>query len=244
MEKLLTKHLTSTNLPQEAAQHIYQSLLENGFFDSPKSLLLLSGGSCINVAAELLSHIPDTTQLHNVLIGLADERWVEPGSSDSNEQQLRDKGVIAGFEQRGAKFISILGSDNPEDAADKTDTIYKEVISETSSIALLAGVGEDGHTLGILPDNDQNRFFRTFSSGKNVTYYELTDTQTNPFKQRVTVTLSGVSKIPLIYIFAVGDNKTSALKHLTLKDTTVNNIPSLGLYLSEGEPILLTDIKV
>lgn len=244
MEIVNTQELKGPQKAEEAASHIFTQLETDNFF-SKVSLLLLSGGSCVDVAAALVSLIPADIDLGSLTVALADERWVLPQSQDSNEQQLRQQSVIQKLEDRGARFVSMLGVDSdPTRAANQIHHIYKRLFSETEAIALLAGMGPDGHTLGILPDANASRFFERFSGDQVVSYYQLDQTQDNPFKERLTVTFSAVGKMSHIFLYAVGEPKKPALAHFYHKDVPLNSLPVLGLYLTETVPVVLTDISV
>lgn len=244
METLTLHYLSTTDKALEAAQLLYASLAKSQFFSQP-SLLLLSGGSCITVASHLVTLLPSDLDLSQLAVTLADERWVEPGSANSNEQNLRDQGVIQALEQRGATFIPILGRQlSAQESAQAVHTQFQQLLAEKTAVVLLAGMGEDGHTLGILPNSDPSTFFPTFSGEQLVTYYELGEGQDNPHKKRITATFTAVGKVTATYLFAVGENKKSALQHLKNKDETVNNKPVLGLYLSEHPVTVLTDVTL
>ncbi|MDQ5951276.1 MAG: 6-phosphogluconolactonase [Patescibacteria group bacterium] len=245
MEELTIQRLEPNNLALQAAQSLFDNLTTAGVFSARKTLLFLSGGSCIEVATELLNLVPQNTSLQNLTVSLADERWVDAGSEDSNEQQLKQKNVLDQLARRGAAFISYLAvAEEPQVAAKTLSKMYEELFTENENVVLLAGVGQDGHTLGMLPDTNAANFFQNFSQPNLVTYYQLSNTQTNPHVQRITLTLTAVAKMTHIYIFAVGENKRDALNHLLKKDAVVNEVPALGLYLSEAVPQLYTDLEI
>lgn len=241
MEKLAIQLLETDQASHQAAQHILDTFDKEKIL-SKKTLLFLSGGSCIDVVSVLLSIIPKNVSLSNLTVCLADERWLKPGSPDSNEQQLKEKDLLNELQTRGARFISMLAvSSDPEEAARMLSSLIQQEISESEEVILLAGVGADGHTLGILPHQDASLFFQNFSHQQLVKYYETTAEQNNPHKKRITLTFTAVAKMTRIFIYAVGEAKKDALQHFVNKDTTVNQVPALGLYLSEAVPQLYTD---
>lgn len=245
MEQLTIVTVNSQSAPADASKNMFAQLEEKKFFSGTANFLLLSGGSCIEVARQLLSNLPTEATLSHTVVGLADERWVDPGSADSNEQQLREAGVISLIEEKGGRFISMISqSSDPTQAAAELDQEYKTLLNESEHNVLLAGVGEDGHTLGILPEPEATQFFTKFSSEPYVLYYELSPEQQNPFRQRITTTFSAISKLSSTFIFGVGESKRVALTHLNKKDSSLNQVPALGLYLTEHQPLLYTDLEL
>ncbi|PIY79422.1 MAG: hypothetical protein COY81_02555 [Candidatus Pacebacteria bacterium CG_4_10_14_0_8_um_filter_43_12] len=242
MEKLLIKQVSATDTTQEAAVICQQLLEQSGFFKNSKRLLLLSGGSCLDVAKFLLENLATEKLLSGTMISLGDERWVEVNSADSNQHQLEARGLITLIQDNGGEFIPFLGQETkPKEATSRLNHRLHQLIEEQTSIFLLAGMGEDGHTLGILPDPYAQRFSGLFSSTDLVVYYHLADQQVNPFRKRLTLSLSALPFIAQVVIFAVGDKKQSALEHLQKKDQNLNQLPALGLYLSPGELVVITD---
>jgi 6-phosphogluconolactonase len=244
MEHIDILHLKSSQLASEAAKLVYDAV-GVGLRPPSRIVLLLSGGSCIEVASEVLKLIPGELSLQNVTVALADERWVPVGSQDSNEQQLREKGVIQTFESRGARFIPMLGKhDSSIETASMLNEEYKQLFSENDAVLLLAGMGADGHTLGILPNTDASTFMQKFSGKELVTFYELSSNQDNPYKERLTLTFSALPFVTHLFLYATGANKSNALKHFIAKDTALHLAPVLGLYVTEVTPVLLTDITI
>lgn len=245
METVQIIKVGSETAALEAAQQIYKQLENSPLFSSEPCLLLLSGGSCIEVALEFIKLVPKEKSLNNLTVALADERWLDPSSKDSNEQQLRNNGVINLFEIRGAHFESILGTEqDPHLAADILEEKYADLLSNSRYTVLLAGIGSDGHTVGMLPHPIADTFQDLFSTPLHIRYYRLDSSQNNPFNERITVTLSALAKIDSVFVFATGEAKIAAVMHLKQKDQPIHLLPALGLYLSKKELTLLTDVSL
>ncbi|WPN46117.1 MULTISPECIES: 6-phosphogluconolactonase [unclassified Pseudomonas] len=153
--------ISDLKLPQGVSAHAF------------KSAVLLAEGLALNVAKQLSDAIEDqgTATLvvsggrspvaffqhlakqkldwSNVVISLADERWVPVEHADSNA------GLIKRYLLQGpaakAQFLSLYSaSANLEQAADQADRLLSElpVID-----VLVLGMGDDGHTASLFPNS-------------------------------------------------------------------------------------------
>jgi 6-phosphogluconolactonase/glucosamine-6-phosphate isomerase/deaminase len=244
MEEVIITQLDSTNPTQDAAKHIFTVLTAKHFFEC-NSVMLLSGGSAIGVAKELLSLLPADTSLSSVTFALADERWVDLSSKDSNAVQLTEAGVIAEIEKRGGTFIPLLTSDvtSPEELVLKANAIYEELLKQAEQIVMIAGIGADGHTAGMLPHATSEEF-ELFSQAEHVVSYTIPEQSDNPFKQRITTTLATLSFVDTVFLYATGEEKAAVLNTFIKKDQPLHQVPALSLYLSQQPVQLLTTIPL
>lgn len=166
-------------------------------------LLLLSGGSNVDVAVQVLSSLT-TEQTTNLTVGLIDERYGPVGHNDSNWQALED----AGINFKKATTISILqvGLDRSATAEVYEAKLHDSLLHTDIVIGLL-GMGDDGHTAGILP-----RSIATQDTEKLVVDYS-----SDPF-ERITLSFEGLKKLNVAYLFAYGSNKTEQLDLLQYQE--------------------------
>jgi 6-phosphogluconolactonase/glucosamine-6-phosphate isomerase/deaminase len=209
-----------------------------------KVLLLLSGGSAIQMYAVLIQLLErKDTHFGNLTCSLFDERWVPIGSQDSNEQQLQDAGIIQKLLNNGSKWIPYLApqSKSPSERAEELSYHLKKLLSDHQLI-ILAGIGEDGHTAGLLPTKDPKTIKNVFESKKLVEYYELPSDAKNLFRERITATPHLVKFAEQVFIYAPGENKVTAIKRFHEKKESIYDCPSIALHLSKHKPIIFSDM--
>lgn len=159
-------------------------------------LWLVSGGSNIPASVQIMDNIPPELSQH-LGIMLADERYGDPGHSDSNWAQL----LGAGFEGRQAKLIEIL---QPELDFAQTVKRYNQLATKAfkdyDRVIAQLGIGSDGHVSGILPDSPAIQETTAFAIGYQAEFY-----------QRLTLTFAALDEVQAAYAFAFGNTKREAL---------------------------------
>lgn len=207
--------------PKEVVSVITE-LIQSSLIDDKQILFLISGGSNTDLAAEILEQISANT---NLSLGLIDERYGEIGHDNSNWQKL----IEAGVDLSGFTLCPVLTG---EDFAETAET-YNEKISEQmngSEVTIgLFGIGEDGHSAGILPNSS------VINSEKLVDYYE------GPDFKRITLTLNAIKKINYVYVSAFGENKWAAISKI-MKNYPLADIPACVFNEIDGSK-LYTDYR-
>ena len=137
-----TKQDLELRLSQDIAQYLSQAIQEKGI-----ATLLLSGGSTPGGVYRLLS---DTDlDWSKVTVGLVDERYVGPDSEFSNHLLLKNS--LLQNKAKNAFFIPMV--------SDLTDYVKNEQEIEaayrifTEPDVVLLGMGPDGHTASIFPND-------------------------------------------------------------------------------------------
>jgi 6-phosphogluconolactonase len=159
---------------------------------------LLSGGSTIAVAVKTASLLNNEGD-HRLTVGLIDERYGEPGHSDSNWRQLE----LAGFKLEGARKFPMINGREFTDSTEEYDKFIATIAKQDSYKVGLLGIGADGHTAGILPNSP------ALSSSKYVDCYEATD------HRRITLTGNGLRVLDKAIVYAAGAAKKTAIENLT-----------------------------
>lgn len=202
----------TTSKIDEAAEFIFSSIFGQ-LKSNKKVLFFLTGGSAIAVGAkvaELLRNISDKNLIKNLTISLTDERYGPLGHKDSNWRQLTEKG----FKLQGTKLIPILdGSDMVSTTQKFNENLEREFKRADYKIGLF-GIGQDGHTAGILPK----------SSAVNAGAYAF-GYKTEKF-ERITITPKMIEKLDEAIIWAQGENKWPIIKNLLEENISVQKQPA------------------
>lgn len=195
----------------EAPAHYIASIIVPLLADNKCVIWLVSGGSALTVAVrarQLIGKAVTTDQLH---VGLADERYGSPGHADSNYQQLID----AGFLTKNVIMHPVLaGKDTAQTAASYAATLGYLLNKSDAAIGLF-GMGKDGHTAGLLPDNP-------IMQKPNLADYYIA-----PDFERISITPLCIGRLDAAVLYAVGKDKWPALK--TLENSASERLPVCAL---------------
>lgn len=222
--------------------HLHQELQTSPVF------LLLSGGSAISLYLPIFrALIAQQAPLHQLTLSLMDERFVPKRNLDSNEQQIMESGVIGLLLPLGVKWVGML-DDQKTTGAERAKNIseqFDSILSTTPTVIAIAGMGEDGHTAGILPtkDHSPNKELLTESQANVVFYIVNTADSNNPYKQRLTTTSYFFTKIDKVFVYATGEKKQSALETFIAGTEPIHICPAIALRYSKATVEVLTDLE-
>ncbi|ASJ72957.1 6-phosphogluconolactonase [Granulosicoccus antarcticus] len=121
--------------------------LQRTLSQADSASLVVSGGS---TPAPVFSYLADADiDWARVCVTLADERWVPPGHSDSNETLVRD--TLLQNKAAAASFIALYREGVSDEQA--LQQIASDVLGmqQPFSVVML-GMGGDGHTASLFPD--------------------------------------------------------------------------------------------
>jgi 6-phosphogluconolactonase/glucosamine-6-phosphate isomerase/deaminase len=177
-----------------------------------KSVLwLTSGGSNIPASVQIMDNISANLS-RNLSVSLADERYGDPGHSESNWAQL----IQAGFSGKQAALLPVLQAGA---SFEQTISSYTKLIDEAFAnhdvIIAQLGIGQDGHIAGIVPDSPA-----AAEKTKLVAGYQ------DPPLARLTLTFPGLRRITAAYAFAFGKPKQRALVSLQSKASDLSHEPA------------------
>jgi 6-phosphogluconolactonase len=197
----------------------------------------LSGGRIAKTfsvsLAQQLSNSP--TLLRNVHFFWADERCVGPDDEESN-YKLAEDNLFKPLGVSGDQIHRIRGEVEPQAAASQAETELRSVASvgqDSQAILdlVLLGMGEDGHTASLFPEEgtklvDDPRVFRAVVA-------------TKPPPERVTMGYGTLAAAREVLVLVSGSGKEAALK----RSLTIPPETPLGRVLAMRElSLVLTDI--
>lgn len=136
-------------LAEQLAEAVYQALADD-LSHQERALLVVSGGSTPVPFFKALAQKP--LEWARVDITLADERWVDEQSSDSNAKLVRDN-LLQG-PAAAANFVPLTSdAGTPEEGV-------AAVAEATAGLAwpasvVILGMGGDGHTASLFPDSQE-----------------------------------------------------------------------------------------
>ncbi|MGY0553096.1 6-phosphogluconolactonase [Vreelandella sp. 2A-K22] len=136
-------------LAEQLAEAVFQGL-QDDLNHQERVLLVVSGGSTPVPFFKALA--AKSLPWERVDVTLADERWVDEQSSDSNAKLVREH-LLQG-EASAATFIPLTCSAaTPEEGVDEVAK-QTETLAWPASVVIL-GMGGDGHTASLFPDSPE-----------------------------------------------------------------------------------------
>ncbi len=134
-------YILNRNLAERILQLLRESIRHRG-----RASLVVSGGTTPVALFEALSGAGMPWE--KVVVSLADERWVDPASPDSNEYLVRTHLL-----KNKAAAATFMGLKTPEGHAGAGEAACEKRIRQISAPfdLLILGMGDDGHTASLFP---------------------------------------------------------------------------------------------
>ncbi len=197
--------------------HLYHNITQ-------KTLLLLSGGSCVNIYKELAKFL-STSELDFDYLAIAqvDERF-QPKQITDNRQQttkndinaevIKETGLWEICSKRNIPYYLVSQEGILEQSAEQYNKIIEKLFKEYVYKVAILGIGEDGHTAGLLPGYE-----KVWNKDKLVVGYEVDSGQNSAraefcqknFKERISLTPKALQQLDQAIIVAVGEKKKRAI---------------------------------
>lgn len=135
-----SRPVLDAHLAQDVVEALKNSLAQRG-----QAILVVSGGSTPVHFFQTLSR--QSLDWEKVVVTLADDRWVEPNHSDSNEKLVRENLLVN--EACAARFLPLKNdADTPQAGEEKLEPTL-QTLGKFSVVIL--GMGADGHTASLFP---------------------------------------------------------------------------------------------
>jgi len=166
--------------------------------DDQDILWLVSGGSAIEIAVEARKLLDVTKTDKRLHVGLIDERYGSKDHKDSNYLAL----IQAGFNTSGIIMHPVLKNKSLETTTSDYNQIITKLVNDCNTVIALYGMGGDGHTAGLLPNNPIMNSEQIVDSYKGKDFYRITTTpRLIKLLDEVVLYVVGKSKWPIISMF-------------------------------------------
>ena len=223
-------HLKTKNDALKKAEEKLFSVLSKYTNENIPVLLLLSGGSAIEIIKEF-----DWTEIKNVTITTLDERYA---NDESNNFLSLEK-----YLPRNIETLPTVPKENEdlETFANRLNKNLKDWLAKyiNGKIVATLGIGADGHTAGILPIDDKNIEKKMNDQNVFVIGYK---TDKSEHKMRATTNFTFLKKINNAIVFLSGEkNKKTAWEKIIAKSGNKNDTPSRIICEMTGEVSVFMD---
>lgn len=179
--------------------------------------LIVSGGTGPRPLFEVLAR--RELPWEKVTVGLADERWVDPASPDSNERLVRTT-LLTG-PARAARFVPLKTPHaRPEDGERECGGALAMMPSPFDIVVL--GMGEDGHTASLFPGAHELPAALDLNSGRQCQAITPAILPSHAPYPRMTLTLPRLLNSRWIALLLTGQEKLEVYRQaLAGEDATV-----------------------
>ncbi len=181
----------TVKLADEIERQLQEAVDKRGY-----ASIAVSGGNTPRPLFELLSH--RRLPWEQITVTLADERWVDTLSADSNEYMLRE--TLLCNEAAKAQFIPLKNSaDTAVEGQAECQTALFRIVRPFDLIIL--GMGDDGHTASLFPE--------VSGVALDINNLDLCVAiqPTNAPYERMSLSASAILNSHKILLHIVGDNK-------------------------------------
>ncbi len=205
-----------------------------------KTLFLLSGGSTVNIYKDITKFI-DESGLDFPFLAFAqvDERYFGKISKskfqisnkfqnpnfkfqkeDINAYQIEKTGLWELCKKKGIPYYLISQAGSLQESAEGYNKILEKLFQEYNYKIAILGIGEDGHTAGLLPG-----YQKLWDIDKLVAGYE----NDGEFKRRISMTPEAFKQVDQAIVVASGTRKRKVIMNLldNKLDPGLDSFPTL-----------------
>lgn len=216
----------ASQLAQRLADKV-ADLLQEAIDSRGKASLVVSGGSTPVELFKLLSNKP--IDWSDVYITLADERWVDVTSSNSNEalvktHLLKNKAACAKF--TGLKNMFLSAAEGCQMADEKLHHFPQRFD------VVILGMGNDGHTCSWFPCAQRSELVNALTSDNSCAAV----IPTTALHQRITLTKTRILASRQIFLHLVGEQKLAVYRQ-ALENTDVYSMPIRAVLAQHKTPL-------
>jgi 6-phosphogluconolactonase len=201
--------------------------------------IALSGGNTPKLVFRVLVTLyKDKLSWEKINIFWGDERCVPPDDKESNYRMTK-KFLLSRIQIPSENIFRIKGEDNPEQEAKRYSEVIKNNLPVKNSLPqfdiVLLGLGEDGHTASIFPDQ-----IKLIESDK------ICEVALHPESQQKRITLTGrvINNSKKIYFLVAGKSKLFAVGTILNKTGDYLKLPGSHIKPFDGELCWFLDKEV
>ncbi len=215
MYRFETKELLEDSLADELLKVFAESIEKYG-----NATLLVSGGSTPKGLFKKLSERKFPWE--NITIGLVDERFVSNSSEFSNEKLIRE--TLIQNEAKEATFIPMVYDDRDE--INNLELAQKAYEKLERLDAVILGMGDDGHTASIFPNDTESEL--AVNTPELIVSTKAPNFPTN----RITCSLKFLQGSKRTFLFFTGENKLKVLNESIAKKYPIAHFynPNTDIY--------------
>lgn len=204
-------------------------------------LLLFAGGSWLKI----MDRIKPELFSSRITLGMSDERF-SPDPKVNNFAQLRSTLFFEKLQEKEVYFIDTRpgAREGLEELAMRFEQTLKTWIKEhpKGKIFLTQGMGQDGHTAGIMPYPEDKETFQGLFENENRWVVGYNAGKKNEYPLRLTITLPFLRITDYSVAYIVGQEKKEALNRLLQEQGSLEQTPA-RIMREMKEVALFTDIS-
>ena len=217
------------------AANIFVAAAQNAIQKRGRFLVALTGGSSPISIYKLLATPQYKTKIdwENVFVFWGDERWVPLDDERSNAKMSSDYLLNHVGISKSNLFPMYKQGVSPEEYALKYEKLIKSLTGEHGQFDLiLLGMGDDGHTASLFPDeavlHENNKWVSTYYLESQSMY-------------RITLTAPFINRAKEIVVITFGESKAHALNEVLYGDYNPEKYPTQLIKPFDGKLLFLTD---
>lgn len=218
--------------PEETARAVSELILskakEKNKHSNPLNIAL-SGGNTPKLLFDLLvKEYEDKIPWHFIRLFWVDERCVPPTHPESNFGMTYET-LLKNIPIPDNNIFRMIGEANPEKEAKRYQELLKTQLPSNKSVPqfdlILLGMGDDGHTASIFP-NDLSLLYSD----------QFVETSSHPVtgQKRVTLTGTTINQAETVVFLINGSSKAEVLNQITNHKADFQNYPASYVHSQDG----------
>lgn len=221
---------------EELASHFARILKDDVNNSANFFNLVLSGGSTPGAVFDYLSSNYKTEiDWNKICFFWGDERCVPPDNKESNYLMTCEH-LFSKVEIQEKNIFRIEGEREPESEAERYSGIISKNVPSVNNFPLfdlvMLGLGEDGHTASIFPDNLEL-----------ITKENLCEVTEHPISRQKRITLTGkvINNSRKVIFLIMGNSKNKIVDTIINRKSGFDKLPASYINPINGELIWLLD---
>lgn len=236
MEFIVSYKIQISKSVEELSEHFAQLLIDKVNKSRDHFHIALSGGSTPKSIFEYLAaHHHKTIEWSKINFYWGDERCVAPTDSESN-YKMTNEALLSKLQIPASNIFRIKGENDPHIEADNYSSEILNHIKIENNFPrfdlIMLGLGEDGHTASIFPNQKS-----LLNSDR------ICSTAIHPDSGQTRITLTGrvINNATTIVFIATGKNKATVVDEIINQKENYKDYPASFITPQNGELYWLLD---